>query len=76
MSSVRTKSAAPRISYSVAEALEVTGLGRNAFYDEIRSGHLVAKKVGRRTIVTARSIEQWLESMPDLQLGPKSGEAA
>lgn len=76
MRSPTPKIANPKIAYSVAQAVEATGLGRRAFYEEIRSGRLVAKKVGRRTIVSAKAIEAWLERMPDLQLGAKPSEAA
>lgn len=71
-----SRSPGSKISFSVLEAMEATGLGRAAFYSEIRSGRMSAKKVGRRTIVTAKSIEAWLEQLPDLQLGAKPGEAA
>ena len=54
-----------RLSYSVQEAAEVTGVGRSLLYEEIAAGHLVARKVGsKRTVILAADLEAWLNALP------------
>ena len=40
-----------RAAFSIAEVIARTGLGRDTVYGLIRDGQLVARKVGRRTLV-------------------------
>lgn len=40
------------------------GIGRTAFYAELKAGRLVARKFGRRTIVPLSEAEKWLNSLP------------
>jgi excisionase family DNA binding protein len=54
----------PRRALSVHEAAKSAGVGRTKVFEEIRSGRLVARKVGRRTIVMAEDLETWLKSLP------------
>jgi predicted DNA-binding transcriptional regulator AlpA len=57
-----------RKAYSVREFCARNGICRQTFYDEIRRGHLHARKLGKKTIVTAESERAWLESLPPLRL--------
>lgn len=45
-----------RIAYSVAEACELTSLGRSKIYALISEGKLVTRKVGKRTLILASSL--------------------
>ena len=49
--------------YTVAEIIEMTGLGRTKVYEEINSNSLKAKKCGSRTLVTAASFHEWAEKL-------------
>ena len=42
-------------------------IGNTTFYKEIKTGRLVALKVGRRTIITAEAERNWLASLPKLR---------
>ena len=42
----------------------LTGLGRDAVYAAIRDGHLVARKAGRRTLITDDDLRQFLAELP------------
>jgi excisionase family DNA binding protein len=51
-----------RLSCTIAEACEVTGLGRTKLYELIGDGHLVTTTVGRRRLVLVRSLLSLLEN--------------
>ncbi len=49
---------------SVNDFCHWAGIGRTAFYAELKAGRLVARKFGRRTIVPMSEAEKWLDSLP------------
>jgi excisionase family DNA binding protein len=56
-----------KLALSIAELVEVSGLGRSFIYEEIKAGHLVARKAGRRTLILHEDAESWLTSLPTHQ---------
>jgi excisionase family DNA binding protein len=59
-----------RDAYSVDEVAERAGVGRDAVYDAIREKRLVARKWGKRTVITQTAFRAFLESLPELTLDP------
>jgi excisionase family DNA binding protein len=55
-----------QFAYSIEETARITSLGRTALYEEIKAGRLKARKAGRRTVVIADDIRQWLASLPQI----------
>ena len=53
-----------RRAHNIAEACALTGLGRDGIYSAIRDGHLVARKLGRRTLITDDDLRQFLAGLP------------
>jgi excisionase family DNA binding protein len=53
-----------RRAHSIAETCALTGLGRDTVYTAIRDGHLVARKLGRRTLITDDDLCQFLAGLP------------
>ena len=49
---------------SIAEFCERYGLGRTKAYEELKSGRLRARKMGKRTIITEDDAEDWLQGLP------------
>jgi excisionase family DNA binding protein len=47
---------AQRLTCTINEACEVTGLGRTKLYELIGDGHLATTTVGRRRLVVVRSL--------------------
>jgi excisionase family DNA binding protein len=45
-----------RLTCTINEACEVTGLGRTKLYELIGDGHLATTSVGRRRLVVVRSL--------------------
>lgn len=40
------------------------GIGRTLAYREIAAGRLVARKIGKRTVILASDAEMWAEKLP------------
>ena len=53
-----------RRAHSIDEACALTGLGRDGIYSAIRDGYLVARKLGRRTLITDDDLRQFLAGLP------------
>jgi len=51
---------AGRITITVAEAQELSGLGATTIYELLRKGDLEQVKVGKRTLITVRPLERLL----------------
>jgi len=60
------------LAYSIAEACAVGRAGRTALYEAIRSGELIARKRGRRTVILADDLRRWLEGLPAVTPNPSN----
>jgi excisionase family DNA binding protein len=49
---------------SVEEAARFLGIGRSLIFEEIKAGRLIARKAGRRTIITYDDAVAYLHSLP------------
>lgn len=54
------------IAYGLSGASEAVDVSQTKLRSEIEAGRLRARKVGRRTIVTADDLEAWAASLPDI----------
>jgi hypothetical protein len=54
----------PTLAFSVESFAEAHDIGRNKVFEEINSGRLKARKVDRRTIITAEDAAAWRASLP------------
>jgi hypothetical protein len=50
------------------EAFRSLAIGRTKGWELIRDGHLVARKIGARTVVDAESIRRYAASLPRLKV--------
>jgi hypothetical protein len=60
-------------AYTVRQFCESHGIGRTTFYNEVSSGRLRTRKIGRRTVVLAGDAASWRESLP---AGGRDGDGA
>jgi len=53
-----------RLGLSPYEAAKVVGIGHTLLKREIRNKRLIARKAGRRTIITPEDLANWLKDLP------------
>ena len=53
-----------KLAYSIAEFVEISGLGRSFIYEEINGKRLKVRKAGRRTIILQDDALAYLQSLP------------
>jgi Helix-turn-helix domain len=66
MESEKSESPFGRAAHSIPEVCAATGLGRDSVYAAIRTGKLIARKYGRRTVVLDDDMRAFLEALPKL----------
>lgn len=53
-----------RQGLNIGEACHIAGIGRSKLYDEIASGRLRARKLGKRRIILRHDLDAFLEALP------------
>lgn len=56
-----------KLSYSIKEACEVTGIGRTSLYEAIAAGTLKSRKFGAKTLILAEDLNAFLASLPSAE---------
>ena len=51
-----------KLALTVQEAAAATGVGRTTIFEEIRRNQLIARKIGRRTVILQEDLDAWLRS--------------
>ena len=65
MKESRTRAIAPeRIGFNPTDSAQVAGCSLGKIYEAIADGGLVARKLGRRTIILRDDLLLWLTSLP------------
>ncbi|MAO57320.1 MAG: hypothetical protein CMM61_16720 [Rhodospirillaceae bacterium] len=63
----------PRLAFTVDEVSTISALGRTTLYSKIGSGELRARKCGKKTLILAEDLRQFLSDLETVQ--PSSGFA-
>lgn len=58
-----------KLAHSIKESASILGIGVTKIYQEISEGRLKARKFGKRTLVTAEALSQWLNNLPAIGEG-------
>jgi hypothetical protein len=67
ISKVERQRRARQRAMSIAEFCERYGPGRTKAYEELKSGRLRGRKIGKRTIITEDDAEDWLRCLPVIE---------
>lgn len=51
---------AERLTYTVDEAAQVLGVSRGVAYDQVRSGEIPARRLGKRWVIPKSQLHAWL----------------
>jgi excisionase family DNA binding protein len=57
------------ITVTILDAVKATGMSRSALYQALKRGDLIARKAGRRTLISFADLEAYLASLPTYQAG-------
>lgn len=57
------------VAYPIPEFCTRYGCGRSTAYELIGAGKLLAKKIGRRTVIDAESASRWYAAIPSAPIG-------
>ena len=60
-----------RLTWSVEEASQILGVGRQLGYELARSGQIPTIRLGRRLLVPRAQLQAMLDRVPD-RVGPRS----
>lgn len=58
-----------RLAYSIAEVMEMTGLGRSFLFEEMKAGRLKRTKRGSNTLILTVDLLEYLEREDDGKAG-------
>ncbi|MBU0584767.1 MAG: helix-turn-helix domain-containing protein [Alphaproteobacteria bacterium] len=53
-----------KISVTIPEAVEMTGIGRSSIYKMFSENRLTARKNGKRTLILVEELERVIKSLP------------
>jgi excisionase family DNA binding protein len=54
----------PKLSYTIKEVRKLVGIGNTTIYRAIGNRELRAVKFGHKTLILAKDLHDWLESLP------------
>jgi hypothetical protein len=53
-----------KLAFTIAEFVQLSGLGRSHIYKEIAAGRLIVRKAGRRSLILRDEGLAWLANLP------------
>ena len=54
-------------AFSIRQFSEIYNIGRTKIYEEIKSGRLRGRKIGKHTIILEDDGEEWLRRLPVIE---------
>ena len=57
------------LALSIPDAVRLSGCSRSALYVALKRGDLIARKAGRRTLISFADLQAYLASLPEYKAG-------
>lgn len=61
-----------QLLYTISQCCRMAAIGRTKFYELVASGEIPVRKIGKKTLVTAADLRDWVERLPAIEI--KSGD--
>jgi excisionase family DNA binding protein len=55
---------------TIPECCRLASIGRTKFYELIATGEIPIRKIGRKTLVAASDLRDWVERLPAVETRP------
>ena len=59
-----------QLLFTIPECCRLAAIGRTKFYEPIDTGETPIRKVGRKTLVAASDLRDWVERLPVVETRP------
>jgi excisionase family DNA binding protein len=56
-----------QLLYTIAQSCRMAAIGRTKFYELVASGEIPVRKIGKKTLVAASDLQDWVERLPALE---------
>jgi excisionase family DNA binding protein len=56
-----------QLLYTIPQCCRIASVGRTKFYELIACGEIPVRKVGKKTLVTAADLRNWVERLPAIK---------
>lgn len=53
-----------KLAVTIPEAVEMTSIGRTSLYKLFKSGEIVRRKNGKRSLILVEDLERYIQSLP------------
>lgn len=60
----KNESSNVKLLHSIEDVKYITSLGKTSIYEAIKSGDLIVKKFGSKSLVTKESLDAFIKSLP------------
>lgn len=57
------------ITVTIPEAVKATGMSRTSIYEALKRGDLIARKAGRRTLISFADLQAYVAGLPPYKSG-------
>ena len=57
-----------QLLYTISQCCRMAAIGRTKFYELVASGEIPVRKIGKKTLVTAADLQDWVERLPAIEI--------
>jgi len=56
-----------QLLYTITQCCRMAAIGRTKFYELIANGEIPVRKIGKKTLVAASDLHDWVERLPAIE---------